>query len=429
MKKSIVVIFLFFLVLIFQVLHVFRDIKITNANINIKKVYENENILSEYNILLKSEDYKYEKYEPYDSCYLGAYVLSSKNINYSIDGLNEDTNKKHGISLYYLTVGNVVPDLWILECIRNTITPCIILQPFDTENPYQKYLIEKSIKSFNKFNIPFFVQIYPNPSELNGSNKEYIEFYKYASDLIDEFAPNVAKVWAVEDNNLYESLLYYPGDSYVNWIGLCMYIDFDELNNHDVTNSIKIFYESYETKKPLMIAQLGISDYSNKTQEYAVKRKVDLLTNIYYKIISEYPRIKAINYLNYNDITLDQGKMTGNNYSLTDNSSTLKCYTEIVGNKHFTNTVTDEYNYSLLDEVYNYKNFVLKKDGKYYFEEKIFNLNILNINKSKLIKFKVDFNNKYFYPIDKILSKEIYSVSVSEEKKEVYINRKETNKP
>lgn len=427
MKKSIVVIFLFFLVLIFQVLHVFSDIKATNANINIK----NENTISEseYKIIIKKENYKYEKYEPYNSCYLGADVLSSKNINYSIDGFNKNTNKKHGISLYYLTVGNVIPDLWVLECIRNTITPCIILQPLDNKNPYQKYLLEKSIKSFNKFNIPFFVQIYPNPSKINGSNKDYIEFYKYASDLIDEFAPNVAKIWAVEDSNLYESILYYPGDSYVNWIGLCMYIDFEELENNDVINSINMFYETYEIKKPLMIAQLGISDYSNKTQEYAVKQKLDLLSNIYYKIISEYPRIKAINYLNYNNIILDQGKMTGNNYSLTNNSSILKCYTDIVGNNYFTNTVTDEYNYSLMDEIYNYKIFLLKKDDKYYFEEKIFNLDILNIDKSKLVKFKVKFEDKYFYPIDKLLSTEIYSVSVLEDKKEVYINLKETNKP
>lgn len=343
-------------------------------------------------IQIENPNYILQKYEPTEGTYLGTYILQDKRVignKYPLGETTEDHNSYIDLfensvtslngmgnhASYFKYVGYKTGNLdnlysWIDAVIENNAIPHIALEPNNTVLNGVKvngldlvkeddYLINLA-KKLGEYNTPIFLRY---ASEMNGSwstgyhgdPKKYIEKWKIVHDTMEKYAPNVVMVWAPNDEPAELSDLYYPGDQYVDWVGINTYHPM-YLNNNlnkpiktlDQTSKIDYFYKKYAHKKPLFIGEYGTAhhttvDGNKNNTSYAIKN----LQDFYSKIKEEYPRIKAIYYFNVNtqeDGSIPEASRRIRNYSLTDEkygSEFTKAYKDITSDNHFIKEVDD----------------------------------------------------------------------------------------
>lgn len=155
-----------------------------------------------------------------------------------------------------------------------------------------------------------------NDTEL-GNGEEYKYAFRKVSDIVHKY-DNLAMVWSpIALGSLIKPYAdYYPGNEYVDWVGLsCYQIKYfggsKDVSTDDKmafmtdiyawhTNAVKPlmkFMRDSGIQKPVMISEGGVANsnaYGEDTSGWASLR----LNNMYYDLIMEYPQIKMINYFN-----------------------------------------------------------------------------------------------------------------------------------
>lgn len=370
MKKNLLLIIIFLLLIL--LISCDNDIQYESNEPSIH-LEEDESTVTLYDVIIEDHNYVLEQYEPKNGSYLGAYVLADQTLDFKISAYENLMEKKHALYTRHMKLGETLSENWLLECIANQKTPHIILYPPNDTMPYQKHLLELNIKQFSNYFIPMFVEFYPNPAEFKGNCNDYVAFYQEAYRLFKRYAPNVALVWSISDEHLAESNLYFPGKYYVDWIGLNMYIQSDELKNiYKIQQTITKFHTQYQYLKPLMISQLAVSHYTDKEHRYYIQEAVDVFHMIYKNIREKYNRIKCINYVNFNNIETAPPGEGENNYKITEQEGILNAYKEGIQTNYF----LEDIEYTGDKEVWDTEKFALQCNiyetaGKYYIEQVI----------------------------------------------------------
>lgn len=156
-----------------------------------------------------------------------------------------------------------------------------------------------------------------NESALGNDPDRYIEVFRNVANIVHEY-PNFAVVWSPIDlgalDRPYE--YYYPGDEYVDWVGLSCYSIKYFLGNQNTkytdsvyfmtgdyawaTNRVKPmmeFMEKNNINKPVMISEGGVptnNKFGKDLQWWSAPR----MRNMLWYLVMKYPQIKMINYFN-----------------------------------------------------------------------------------------------------------------------------------
>lgn len=128
----------------------------------------------------------------------------------------------------------------------------------------------------------------------------YIEKFRMVADIFHTYAPSVAMVWAPNFYPADTVDLYYPGDSYVDYVGLSVYQEFDPNNDPleqgidrgrwaDVLDQV---YNTYADRKPIIISEAGCSAVSAWTGADITDFAVSQMENFYTYIPIKYPNLK-----------------------------------------------------------------------------------------------------------------------------------------
>jgi hypothetical protein len=180
----------------------------------------------------------------------------------------------------------------------------------------------------------------------------YIEAFRYVSKMMEKSAPNVAMVWSPNDisakGRTYDQ--YYPGDAYVDWIGISTYTSRyfqgkkDWGNQQDSIDSvfmtgdysnplsrIKPIIDAYGTRKPIMLSETGIGHYSKTNGEDLSDWASVQLRRLYTYGPMIYPQLKGIYYFNANNDYITKY----DDYSLYGSTKINTLYNELVGSSNF----------------------------------------------------------------------------------------------
>lgn len=287
-----------------------------------------------YNVYVENENYIKSKYEPESGCYLGAYILLDKLVESDIVKFETLTDKEHQIYNNYMKFGDIYPLQWVLECYSEQKIPKITLSPQDEYHIFDTTFLEETSKEFGLLNIPIFIELYPNPLSYGGNEKLYVQFYQEVKNVFSKNAPNVAFIWSIDLGSGNEINQFYPGDGFVDWIGINIYDDGKQKWDEQFWNAFNYFYYSFQNKKPLMVSQLAISHYSTENHSYEMKKSIIKLEEFYSKM-ELYPRIKGIVYMNFNNIDNSPKSAIRNNFTITGENETLNAYKKVVKNKHY----------------------------------------------------------------------------------------------
>lgn len=182
---------------------------------------------------------------------------------------------------------------------------------------------------------------YPWNGFVNGNTpSEFIAAWRRIHDIfVEEGATNVTWVWSVNDVSVPDIAgnqpdAYYPGDEYVDWIGMSgfnwgtarpgyRWTDFDEQYAKPV-EYLKRF------GKPIAICEFGSVEVAGD--------KAAWIEDAYSKLRTDYPDVKAVVYYD----NREEGPKGLQDWNIDSSPEALEAYVEAIGDPHFKGAVVPE---------------------------------------------------------------------------------------
>lgn len=297
------------------------------------------------------------KFEPENGMYIGAFIEKDSGVEAKkgekFAAFNELTGKQHAIYFNYHRYGANFPHIWASQVKAAGGAIHLAVQP---EGGLSEVKDDAALRKFAKdaqaAGVPIFLRF---ASEMNGSwvtwsgdPKLYIEKFRLVSKVMKEEAPNVAMVWSPAANPKRNIHDYYPGDEYVDWVGLSIYsVKFfngdvkspaDQVNPLD---SLDYVYEAYADRKPIMVSEYGATHFSKAGNTSTVNFAITKMNMLYHGAKLKYPRLKNINWFSLNTLTdSHSAERSLNNFSLTENSSLFSAYKDMIKDPYYLSKVS-----------------------------------------------------------------------------------------
>jgi len=179
--------------------------------------------------------------------------------------------------------------------------------------------VRQTLDTLAGYNKPMLIRFAGemNDGQLGVDPTAYVDMFRNVANMVHEY-PNFAVVWSPIDLGALDRnfIYYYPGDEYVDWIGISSYAfkyfqgdnnTAEKNNEYFMTkdyawHTVKLkpiikFMEENNIKKPVMISEGGVATngkYGDDYQSWAAPR----LKNMLYYVAMKYPHVKMINYFN-----------------------------------------------------------------------------------------------------------------------------------
>ena len=300
------------------------------------------------------------RYEPQEGIYTGVYMMQNDAKVEDISSYEELVGQPQTFKVFHYTSEEGVSKQDILKCIANKKIPYIKLllgKDYDLTPLYQLIFDLKM-----SYKVPVFVELYPLSERVFKVN-EYKETYQRAYEILHKYLSDVTVVWSTDTCRVSDMALYYPGSGYVDWVGINIFIPKYKQGvryEYDGMNQLDYWYKSFQEKKPLLISGLAISHYSTVDHAYAIRDTEERLTLFYDEILTNYPRLKGVIYMNVNMIERnDKGK---EDYTLTGEKQLCKTLKGLSCSLKIQSTLKSESKKSYCYMKYAVKGILIKDD-------------------------------------------------------------------
>lgn len=138
---------------------------------------------------------------------------------------------------------------------------------------------------------------------------KYIEKFRLVARVFRQYAPSVALVWAPNFYPPDTVDLYYPGDEYVDFVGLSVYEEYTPENDplgEGIERSrwssiLDRVYETYGSRKPIIVAEGGCSYVNIYTRADISDFAVSQMRDYYTYLPIKYPNLKMVVLFNKED--------------------------------------------------------------------------------------------------------------------------------
>ncbi len=257
---------------------------------------------------VQSAPYYGAKFEPRGGAYIGMIAETSEEfaplgcyLTY-IDNMNQN-------DLYY-------PANQMIEAGNSVVMAGWTISDLDSIDYDQ---VRRVLENLNDYGKQIFVRFANemNESAIGLDPDKYVGVFRRVADMIHSY-PNLAVVWSPMDIGALDRPFeyYYPGDEYVDWVGLSSYSMMYFLGNPDTTykdsvyfmtgdyawatNKVKPFMNflsANNINKPIMISEGGVATNTNfgpTPQNWTAPR----MRNFLWSLTMKYPQIKMVNYFN-----------------------------------------------------------------------------------------------------------------------------------
>lgn len=286
-------------------------------------------------------------YEPPDGCYIGAYIELDRRVRDDVAAFEALTNKQHASYFRYVGYGQPFPFEWASRLKSIGAMPHIAWEPNDGLGPIaDDAYLRGFAEACAHYGAPIFLRF---ASEMNGDWEAYsgdpalyVRKWRLVYDVIHAVAPNVIMCWCPFATPKSTIPLYYPGDEYVDWVGVNLYsVVCNEGNpqKRTVDNAVQdleFIYSLYADRKPIAICEYAATHYCGALQAETVDFAVREMRRVYDSILTRFPRVRMVNWFSVD--TVGEG-LAHNNYSLTDNEQVLATYRELIASPRFLSRV------------------------------------------------------------------------------------------
>jgi len=289
-------------------------------------------------------------WEPARGCYLGAYIELDGNCRNDIDAFETLTGRKHATYLRYVGYGSPFPYEWVADLGRRKCAAHIAWEPNEgltsvQDDEYLRGWAEAAARS----GVPIFLRY---ASEMNGTWQAYSgdpevykEKWRIVARVMREVAPNVAMVWCPFSMPRRTIEPYYPGDEFVDWVGVNIYSvtyhsgDINQPGGEDPRDELTYVYNIYADRKPIQICEYAATHFCAVSDRWVPTFAVLRMKELYGSLALQFPRVKMVSWFSVD--TIGEG-LRHNNYSVTDDETILGIYRELVSDPYFIDTCPAE---------------------------------------------------------------------------------------
>lgn len=307
------------------------------------------------------------KFEPANGAYLGLYLEGEPPFRRpggppAYGSVSSYFGKKHALFLIYAHWGQPFPMEDALAIKEAGAAVQISLEPDAPEGlaaVRDDSWLEEWVKAAASLQIPVFLRFAP---EMNGDwvswHRDpplYVEKWRLVARVVRRLAPNVALVWTpffVGDSSI-PIERYYPGDQYVDWVGVNFYSDY-YFNRQTPAADVPPFqhleeiYDKFAARKPIMIAEFGIA---NRDYRFGPGNAEDVtdwaalqLRSFYAHLPQLFPRVKALVYWSVDQAVTRNPtgrEIIRSSYLLSEKPEVLAAYREAIASDYYLSEVTD----------------------------------------------------------------------------------------
>lgn len=294
--------------------------------------------------------------EPDQGCILGAYIDLDPNLSQIYKdgtGKNRKTPEEfeskvgvtHAMYFFYLGYGERLPMDWVRRLGDQGKYVHIAYEPNGglgevEDNAYLRQFAADCRDSGAKIFIRFASEMNGPWTKYSGNPSAYREKFRLVAKVMHEVAPNVAMVWCPYTTPEKTIPDYYPGDEWVDWVGVNMYSVTYFNQNLSTPGShitpremVEFVYNRWAAKKPMMICEYAATNYSAAENSDVVPFAMSKIRALYQDLPKRFPRVKAINYFSTNALQLDHRK--NNDYTITRVEQLTAMYRELVSQPYF----------------------------------------------------------------------------------------------
>ena len=299
------------------------------------------------------------KHEPAGGVILGIYAEREAryidDYRLSLNLLDRDMGRNHTSILFYCEWGvTAFPTRYAQDVAAQGGSLQVAMQPMAGLDAVRDGdYIRSWARAANASGVPIFLRF---AGEMNGdwtawdgNPRLYIEKFRLVHGIMQQEAPNVAMVWAPNDSPWVNYDEFYPGDAYVDWVGVSSYtmLRYTSSTKEQVLGSSPITRLShivnlYGSRKPIMIVEFAAAHRApSEPQINYDDWAINNLRKLYSYVPRVYPEIKAIFYFSDNT--------SRGNYSLVDRPSILQAYRDQISSDYFLRSMTQPASYYYQD--------------------------------------------------------------------------------
>lgn len=289
-------------------------------------------------------------YEPETGCYVGAYIELDHNLTGEISKFEQLTGKKHATYFRYVGYGQPFPYKWVKELHNQGAMPHIAWEPNEglgvvKDDEYLHGWAQAAARAGGPIFLRYASEMNGNWMAYSGDSDLYKAKWQLVYRIMHEEAPNVVMVWCPFATPKATIPLYYPGDEYVDWVGVNLYSVFRQNGNPEMPASedprelLEAVYSLYADRKPIAICEYAATHYCVATKTQVVDFCLESMTKLYKSLQTKFPRVRMINWFS---VDTERDGLADNNYSLTDNERVLQAYSDLVRSDHFLTEVPKE---------------------------------------------------------------------------------------
>jgi len=175
----------------------------------------------------------------------------------------------------------------------------------------------------------------------------YVQKFRLIHDVMARVAPNVAMVWMPMANGTDCLTRYFPGDAYVDWVGVSLYsvpfLNGDSRfsgENYNPLEQVSGIYNCYSARHPVQVSEyasssrtvgLGDADYC----DFATRK----LRELFWGAALKLPRLKNINWLDLDmgntRQNISKGASRQNDYRLLEVPCKLEAFKGLLREPYF----------------------------------------------------------------------------------------------
>ncbi|HYF81354.1 MAG TPA: glycosyl hydrolase, partial [Symbiobacteriaceae bacterium] len=293
---------------------------------------------------------KLAKNEPAFGTMLGGALDLDTAVKGDPDKVAAAYGKPYAMSLVYVSWNSFASHVATREIWAKSPALQVSWEPTDgleavfTDTAY----IRKFAQELKAWGRPIFLRF---ASEMNGNwtawhepQDLYRKAFQEVAGIMRTDAPNVAMVWSPNYVGDQDYHLYYPGDEFVDWVGINGYTEAHFLGRLDTsqkdadifyqgkrTNPLDKFraiYNEYSPRKPIMISETGFGWANRSPYVDESAWAAEAMERFYGYLPLVFPRIKAVAYFNV-DVQANPRVPSTSHYVLSGNRLMTDTYKRV----------------------------------------------------------------------------------------------------
>ncbi len=298
------------------------------------------------------------KWEPPYGCYLGAFIDRDESLGQAFfdesfqahqdpDRFERATGKAHASVFCYVAYGRPFPSKWVAWLESKGVAAHIAWEPNAglapvRDDAYLRGWARAAARSGSPLFLRFASEMNGGWTRYSGDPARYKGAWRTVQRVMADEAPNVAMVWCVNAIPEAPMAAFYPGDEYVDWVGVNFYsVPFHDNNPNRLglwenpADNLRYVYNHYAARKPLMICEFGASRMARGDGIDRSGWAAQKIAELYASLPRLYPRVKMVDVFNMNNLKWAMPGRQLNDYSVTNSATVLRAYRDAIAPDYF----------------------------------------------------------------------------------------------